>query len=158
MNSLVLHTFAQKLYELGYGSIKKQLDRRALKKLAAENRRPLLEYIEYDPTGSMECAITDDSQQEKETDGVCQPLSNQSKAVHIDDPRQYATFFLFCDVPSSLGAIHFPQADVHINPEQGLAVLAVTRQPPSYELDGFVQDYHLCPNYKIWTHAFYDSD
>ena len=160
--ALTLQSLTSKLYQFGKAALR-------LTTMNMEEDHPLLEYLEYDEAASapaapaaMECQDTTATTKEDDVCHVSASSTSSSstnqkiKAVHWEDPQQLATLFLFCNVPTSLGAIHFPQANVHINPKKGMALLAVTRQP-SHELDGFVQDYHLCPNYKVWTHTFYQQ-
>jgi hypothetical protein len=82
----------------------------------------------------------------------------------VASDRQVASFFIFCDEPSSLGGIHFPYAGVHINPKKGTAVLAVHRYPDDedgdddFEFDGYAQEYHLCPNHHVYVHTLLEEE
>jgi hypothetical protein len=69
-----------------------------------------------------------------------------------------ATIFVFCDEPTSLGGIHFPLSGVHINPEKGMAVMAVHRFLDDRDFDGYAQEYHLCPNHHLYKHKFSIKD
>lgn len=73
--------------------------------------------------------------------------------------RQLSQLFLFCDEPENkLGGLHFPFSRVHVTPEVGKLVVAVHRHATdeSNELDGYVNEYHLCPNHEVYVHTVTD--
>jgi len=77
------------------------------------------------------------------------------------EKRQLAQLFLFCDEPKQqLGGLHFPYAAVHVTPKPGKLVVAVHRHPNdrSAEFDGYVNEYHLCPNHEIYIHTVNDHN
>ena len=45
-----------------------------------------------------------------------------------------------------------PNAGIHINPTPGTLVLAIHRELGEETYDGFVQDYHFCPNHRLFTY------
>ncbi|KAG7359632.1 hypothetical protein IV203_034730 [Nitzschia inconspicua] len=82
------------------------------------------------------------------------PLAAETKPFVVEEgSSQLAQFFLFCDKPKSLGGLHFPQAGVHVAPQAGRLVMAVNRFRDG-EMDDFVKEYHLCPNYNTYVHTF----
>lgn len=98
-----------------------------------------------------------------ETDNdACQPFGAipvevETKSFHVDVEETYetlATAFMFCEEPinNQLGGIHFPNAGIHINPTPGTLVLAIHRELGEEKYDGFVQDYHFCPNHRLFTY------
>lgn len=79
----------------------------------------------------------------------------------LEKKRQIAQMFLYCDEPEhQLGALHFPYAAVHINPKIGKLVVAVHRQEDDMDndFDGYVNEYHMCPNHEVYVHTVYDHD
>jgi hypothetical protein len=88
------------------------------------------------------------------------PVVAQTKHFVMEDTR-LATVLLFCDKPAQgiLGGVQFPDAGIHVNPKPGTLVLAIHRNlatdgSDSEMDDGFVQDFHLCPNHNVLTHHF----
>ena len=84
-------------------------------------------------------------------------MSNDEKS----QKRQLAQMFLFCDEPKDqLGGLHFPYASVHATPEAGKLVVAVHRHEghEDHGFDGYVNEYHLCPNHDVYVHTIYDHD
>jgi len=77
------------------------------------------------------------------------------------EKRQLAQLFLFCDEPQDqLGALHFPYASVHATPQTGKLVVAVHRHEgdENHGFDGYVNEYHLCPNHEVYVHTVFDHD
>ena len=75
--------------------------------------------------------------------------------------RQLAQIFLFCDEPKNqLGALHFPYAAVHATPKAGKLVVAVHRHEgdENHGFDGYVNEYHMCPNHEVYVHTVFDFD
>mmetsp|Transcript_27021 Transcript_27021/g.63434 ORF Transcript_27021/g.63434 Transcript_27021/m.63434 type:complete len:489 (+) Transcript_27021:109-1575(+) len=75
--------------------------------------------------------------------------------------RQLAQLFFFCDEPKNkLGGLHFPFAGVHVTPQEGRAVIAVHRHEDdkNQKFDGYVNEYHMCPNHEVFVHTVYDYD
>lgn len=73
-------------------------------------------------------------------------------------PDLLAQVFLFCDEPKDkLGGLHFPYAGVHATPEVGKLVVAVHRHNTDdnkqQKLDGYTEEYHLCPNHELYVHT-----
>jgi hypothetical protein len=68
-----------------------------------------------------------------------------------------ATAYLFCNEPlnKQLGGLHFSYAGVHIEPRPRTAIFAIHKHVKDEYYDGFVQDYHFCPNHDLYTHSFY---
>jgi len=74
---------------------------------------------------------------------------------------QVAQIFVFCDEPDQqLGGVHFPYAGVHATPKAGKLVVAVHRHATrsgigsdNHGLDGYVDEYHFCPNHELYTHT-----
>jgi hypothetical protein len=64
--------------------------------------------------------------------------------VHSD---YFAQLFLFCEVPDSGGAIHFPESGVHIYPKQGDAMLVTYTRTPAWQgLNENLSNEHIdCP-------------
>jgi hypothetical protein len=86
------------------------------------------------------------------------PLAVETKLLVVEDgSTQLAQIFLFCDQPKSLGGLHFPQAGIHVAPQVGQLVMAVNRFRNNVEMDGFVSEYHLCPNYHTYVHAILEG-
>ena len=84
-------------------------------------------------------------------------MSNDEKS----QKRQLAQMFLFCDEPKDqLGGLHFPYASVHATPKVGKLVVAVHRHEgdENHGFDGYVNEYHLCPNHDVYVHTVYDHD
>jgi len=78
-----------------------------------------------------------------------------------DKKRLLAQLFLFCDEPKDkLGGLHFPYAAVHTVPKVGKLVVAVHRHQnvKNHKLDGYVNEYHLCPNHEVYVHSVFDHD
>lgn len=73
--------------------------------------------------------------------------------------HKIATAFVFCKEPinEQLGALHFPHAGVHIAPKKGMVVFAIHRQKAETKFDGYVQDYHFCPNHQLYTQSFFEE-
>eukprot|EP00980_Cylindrotheca_fusiformis_P027441 scaffold20461_cov117-Cylindrotheca_fusiformis.AAC.4 len=105
--------------------------------------------VENDDTSS--CKMPGQAPVPAETTGFHIPHDEES------DGGPVATAFLFCEKPAQLGGLHFPYAGVHIEPRPGMLVMAVHRSLDGEEYDGFVQDYHFCPNHQLYTHSFYPS-
>lgn len=86
------------------------------------------------------------------------PVPVETSNFHIEQDARVATAFLYCDKPlnDQLGGLHFPYAGVHVQPRPGMLVLAAHRHQGAGEYDGFVQDYHFCPNHQLYTHNFYE--
>lgn len=92
-----------------------------------------------------------------------EPVRASSKRFVVEEKgskkgskRQVAQFFLFCDEPEQkLGGVHFPYAGVYVAPKAGKVVGAIHRHAndPSDELDGYVDEYHFCPNHDLYTHT-----
>mmetsp|Transcript_54206 Transcript_54206/g.60608 ORF Transcript_54206/g.60608 Transcript_54206/m.60608 type:complete len:521 (-) Transcript_54206:142-1704(-) len=88
---------------------------------------------------------------------------DDSKEDEIDgqQKRELADVFLFCDEPEQkiLGGLHFPFARIHITPKPGKLVVAVNRNTgvETNELDGYVNEYHLCPNHEVYVHTVSES-
>jgi len=77
------------------------------------------------------------------------------------EKRQLAQLFLFCDEPKEqLGGIQFPYAAVHTTPKVGKLVVAVHRHPDdtNHRFDGYVNEYHMCPNHEVYVHTVVDHD
>jgi hypothetical protein len=77
------------------------------------------------------------------------------------EKRQLAQLFLFCDEPKQqLGGIQFPYAAVHTTPKVGKLVVAVHRHPDdtNHRFDGYVNEYHMCPNHEVSVHTVVDHD
>lgn len=57
------------------------------------------------------------------------------------------SFVLFCDVPEKGGAVHFPKAGIHVQPESGQALLATYLDPNTGEKneDAFTSEFIECP-------------
>lgn len=74
----------------------------------------------------------------------------------VDDPRQVATVFLFCNQDESLqlGGLHFPSAAVHVDRQPNLLVVAQHQSVHEAGFDGYAGEYHFCPNYDVMTHTF----
>jgi len=74
--------------------------------------------------------------------------------------RQLAQLFVFCDEPEHLGGIHFPYAAVHATPKKGKLVAAIHRHEGdvTHGFDGYVNEYHLCPNHNVYVHTVTDLD
>jgi len=75
--------------------------------------------------------------------------------------RQLAQLFFFCDEPKHhLGGIHFPYAGVHATPKTGRLVVAVHRHDDdrNHKLDGYVDEYHMCPNHEVYVHTIFDHN
>jgi hypothetical protein len=92
------------------------------------------------------------------------PVPADTASFHIQREEgetfaRVATAFLYCDKPlnDQLGGLHFPYAGVHIQPRPGMLVLAVHRHLIDDVYDGFVQEYHFCPNHQLYTHTFYQK-
>jgi len=88
---------------------------------------------------------------------VEQGMSDDEKS----EKRQLAQLFLFCEEPKDqLGALHFPYASVHATPEVGKLVVAVHRHEgdENHGFDGYVNEYHLCPNHEVYVHTVFDHD
>jgi len=96
---------------------------------------------------------------------MCPPYSpfcniKETKKTTIHEPRDLSHVFMFCDKePKENGGIHFPQAAVHVHPKHGRLVWAeiqgsddVGNPDLAIVSDGFVQEYHFCPNHTIYTH------
>jgi hypothetical protein len=89
------------------------------------------------------------------------PLAVDTKRLVVEDGSpQLAQIFLFCDEPKNLGGLHFPQAGIHIAPKVGRLVMAINRfrnddndDDSKSVMDGFVSEYHLCPNYHTYVHT-----
>ena len=78
-----------------------------------------------------------------------------------NEKRQLAQLFFFCDEPKrQLGGLHFPYAGVHATPKKGRLVVAVHRHEddPNHKFDGYVNEYHMCPNHEVYVHTVYDYD
>lgn len=114
----------------------------------------------------------DDLEKEKETgERDCKlpgegPNLVETIAFHVDPPQEQdgtyskvATAFVFCEDPinKQLGALHFPHAGVHIAPKKGMLVFAMHRLKDQTDMDGYVQDYHMCPNHQLYTQSFYEK-
>lgn len=77
------------------------------------------------------------------------------------EKRQLAQMFFFCAEPEhQLGGLHFPYAGVHATPREGTVVIAVHRHEDdrNHNYDGYVNEYHLCPNHEVYVHTVYDYD
>jgi hypothetical protein len=85
------------------------------------------------------------------------PLAADTRKILVETPTQLAQTFLFCDEPTSLGGIHFPYAGVHIQPQVGRLVVVISRMPTENEMDGYLEEYHLCPNHHTYVHTFLDT-
>jgi hypothetical protein len=100
--------------------------------------------------------------EETEESSKCQysgspPHIATTKRITVENPAQMANVFLFCDEPETLGALHFPYAHIHVKPEVGRLVMAINRRNrEDTELDGYVGEYHLCPNHNVYMHTFAD--
>lgn len=73
--------------------------------------------------------------------------------------RQLAQLFFFCDEPKHrLGGLHFPYAGTHVPPKTGRLVVAVNRHDGDRndQLDGYVDEYHMCPNHEVYVHTVFD--
>ena len=88
--------------------------------------------------------------------------------IDVKRKQQLADIFLFCNEPEKkiLGGIHFPFARIHITPKIGKLVVAVNRKNYSNnnnkvqeqgqeqeQVDGYVNEYHLCPNHEVYVHT-----
>jgi hypothetical protein len=83
-----------------------------------------------------------------------EPLSVDTKKLVAEGESQIAQMLLFCDEPRSLGALHFPFAGIHVMPKTGRLVMAINRRRADKEMDGYVGEYHLCPNHHVYVHTF----
>jgi len=75
--------------------------------------------------------------------------------------RQLAQLFLFCGEPKDqLGGLHFPYAAVHVTPKTRKLVVAVHRHADAknHKYDGYVNEYHLCPNHDVYVHTVFDHN
>jgi hypothetical protein len=171
---LILHALASKLYEvarkvlswdaldfkeqyaLGHPLFQVYTDDQ--ESVPAEARLPICQVVDSDNDEKEGAAVVKKEAEEEEPEPLCRlPGSDPPEATtlpfRIDDDR-VATMFLFCgEQPEMLGGIHFPYAGVHQNPEVGMVVIAIHRHVNAKESDGYVQDYHLCPNYNVFTHT-----
>jgi hypothetical protein len=86
-----------------------------------------------------------------------EPIYAETKPFIVENKDQLAQVFLFCDEPDTLGYLHFPNAGVHVAPEMGKLVMAINRKRGDVELDGYVTEYHLCPNHNVYTHTFVEK-
>ena len=69
--------------------------------------------------------------------------------------------------PYGSGALRFPYANVHVNPEPYTAIFAThpkhevqqeqENDEDAYDDPGFTKEYHLCPNSQVLIHEFYTS-
>ena len=157
-DGIILHNLSTKLYELARTALQlptlnmkvdKTIESSSLFQVHQDNND------EHSKESIAECDATSEKEQ-----GVCQvttsssPLLLPTKSFQVDDPEQLGTAFLFCNVPpQGGGAVHFPAAGIHINPEPGMLIFATHRQD-KHELDGFVQEYHMCPHHNVLTHSF----
>jgi hypothetical protein len=83
------------------------------------------------------------------------PFAATTKRIAVENPSQVANVFLFCDEPKTLGALHFPYANIHVKPQVGRLVMAINRRRrEDKEMDGYVGEYHLCPNHDVYMHTF----
>ncbi|CAJ1956563.1 unnamed protein product [Cylindrotheca closterium] len=134
--------------------------------------------VHKDPTGGMSVpallCTAGDLELEKET-GVrdCKlpgegPMLVPTTHFQVDPPQEegvdsyskVATAFVFCEDPinKQLGALHFPHAGVHIAPQKGMVVVAIHRKKAETEFDGYVHDYHFCPNHQLYTQSFFEKE
>jgi len=141
------------------------------------NQDDRLFQVHKDSSGGMTVpkllCTADDLEKEKET-GVrdCKlpgegPSRVPTTHFHVDPSQEQqdgsyskvATAFVFCEDPinKQLGALHFPHAGVHIAPEKGMLVFAIHRKRGETEFDGYVEEYHMCPNHQLYTQSFYEK-
>ena len=179
-DGILLHNLATKVYEMARAAL--ELSTLNMKVDKTIESSSLFEVHQYDNNQEsvVECDATSNDEEQQQDQGVCQvtttttttttttsstsPLLLPTKSFHVDDLEQLGTAFLFCDVPpegGSGGAIHFPSAGIHINPEPGMLIFAAHRQPKYHDdndelmMDGFVQDYHMCPYHNdVLTRTF----
>jgi hypothetical protein len=158
-DGFILHKFSNKLYELARTALQwPSLQVSRDKQVQGSSLFQVHQDDNDSKAAFAECEATSGSDGENEQ-GVCQRLTSTSsplrtKPFHVDDPKQLGTAFLFCNVPQQGGgAVHFPSAGIHINPEPGMLIFATHRQG-EHELDGFVQEYHMCPHHNVLTHSF----
>jgi hypothetical protein len=160
-DSIILHNLSTKVYELARTALR--MPKLQLSRGKTMQGSSLFQVHQDDnhntqEVSAAECDATTNNDGEP---GVCQatttsnssPLLLPTKPFKVDDPQQLGTAFLFCNVPPQGGAIHFPSAGIHINPEPGMLILSIHRQV-EHELDGFCQEYHMCPHYDVLTHSF----
>ena len=93
-----------------------------------------------------------------------------TKQEQKSEQQPLAELFVFCDEPDKkmLGAMNFPYARIHITPEPGKLVIAVNRKNheededhdddaaaavADRDVDGYVNEYHLCPNHDVYVHT-----
>mmetsp|Transcript_7731 Transcript_7731/g.18615 ORF Transcript_7731/g.18615 Transcript_7731/m.18615 type:complete len:492 (+) Transcript_7731:139-1614(+) len=134
--------------------------------------------VHKDPTGGMSVpallCTAEDLEVEKETgERDCKlfgegPTMVPTTHFQVDLPQEegvdesyskVATAFVFCEDPinKQLGALHFPHAGVHVAPQKGMVVFAIHRRKTETELDGYVHDYHLCPNHQLYTQSVFEK-
>jgi hypothetical protein len=156
--SIILHNLVSKVYELARTTLQLPELQSSLDK-AMEDSSIFQVHQDNEASYFAECDATTSNGEEEQ--GVCEVTTSSSsktllptKPFQVDDPNQLGTAFLFCDVPKQGGAIHFPSAGIHIQPTPGMLVFATHRQAKHDTLDGFVQEYHMCPHHHILTHSF----
>jgi hypothetical protein len=149
-DSFILHNFVSKFYEFARVAMGwTDLTSDHMSSLEGHNLFDF--YQEENDESSMECT----NEEEEEVCRMATSPSRTTKSFLMDDPKQAGKLFVFCDVPDQGGgAVHFPHAGVHVNPEKGLIVWASFNDDSKEELDGYTQEYHLCPNHTVFTHTF----
>jgi hypothetical protein len=157
-----LFQLATKIYSLARGKLGwENLDFAHMHKLGF----PLLKHLKDEVglvlpkllcVGDAKSAAKDAAQGKCRLPGA-EPVSAYTRPIIVEDQDQLAQIFLFCDEPDTLGGLHFPYAGIHVAPEIGKLVMAINRQRQLKEIDGYVGEYHLCPNHNVYTHIFVEK-